>query len=40
MGKLTVPGVRARKASRDRSAPLVMVYDAPGARTADALTAP
>ena len=38
MGKPTVPGVRARKASRDRSAPLVMVtaYDAPGARTADA----
>jgi len=38
MGKLTVPGVRAHKASRDRSAPLVMVtaYDAPGARTADA----
>ena len=34
MGKLTVPGVRARKASSDRSAPLVMVtaYDAPGAR--------
>ena len=38
MGKLTVPGVRARKASRGSGAPLVMVtaYDAPGARTADA----
>jgi len=38
MGKLTVPGIRARKASRDASAPLVMVtaYDAPGACTADA----
>ena len=38
MGKLTVPGVRARKASRGAGAPLVMVtaYDAPGARTADA----
>src|SRR3954464_5651596 len=38
MAKLTVPAVRARKASRDGSPPLVMVtaYDAPGARTADA----
>ncbi|MEO5679145.1 MAG: 3-methyl-2-oxobutanoate hydroxymethyltransferase [Acidimicrobiales bacterium] len=38
MGKLTVPLVRARKASRGRGAPLVMVtaYDAPSARTADA----
>ncbi len=37
MGKLTVPGVRSRKASRGGGAPLVMVtaYDA-GARTADA----
>ncbi len=38
MGKLSVPGLRARKASRGVGAPLVMVtaYDAPGARTADA----
>jgi len=38
MGRLTVPGVRARKATRQRGEPLVMVtaYDAPGARTADA----
>jgi len=38
MGKLSVPAVRARKASRGVGAPLVMVtaYDAPGARTADA----
>ena len=38
MGKLSVPAVRARKASRGAGAPLVMVtaYDAPGARTADA----
>ena len=38
MGKLTVPAVRARKASRGTGPPLVMVtaYDAPGARTADA----
>ncbi|MEJ7765620.1 MAG: 3-methyl-2-oxobutanoate hydroxymethyltransferase [Acidimicrobiales bacterium] len=38
MGRLTVPGVRCRKASRGRGEPLVMVtaYDAPGARTADA----
>lgn len=38
MGKVSVPAVRARKASRRVGAPLVMVtaYDAPGARTADA----
>jgi len=38
MGKLSVPTVRARKASRGVGAPLVMVtaYDAPSARTADA----
>ncbi len=38
MGKLSVPAVRARKASRGVGVPLVMVtaYDAPGARTADA----
>ena len=38
MGKLSVPALRARKASRGVGAPLVMVtaYDAPGARTADA----
>jgi 3-methyl-2-oxobutanoate hydroxymethyltransferase len=38
MGKLSVPVVRARKATRGVGAPLVMVtaYDAPGARTADA----
>ncbi len=38
MGKVSVPVVRARKASRGVGAPLVMVtaYDAPGARTADA----
>ena len=38
MGKLSVPAMRARKASRGVGAPLVMVtaYDAPEARTADA----
>ena len=38
MGKVSVPVVRARKASRGVGVPLVMVtaYDAPGARTADA----
>ncbi|MFX8160714.1 3-methyl-2-oxobutanoate hydroxymethyltransferase, partial [Acinetobacter baumannii] len=38
MAKVSVPAVRARKASRGAGAPLVMVtaYDAPSARTADA----